>query len=309
MDFFDPHFHVWDISDGTASGHDAKILFAPGDNPVYTLDRYEAEFEGLPDGIHHAGGVFLEAVSVCHVDMQGTDPAFVAHCKAEAAWAAPQLAASEKTYVLVPTCPLESPAVGEILDEYAKVDGFRGIRQIINKDPDWPRNGKALGDPMLNADWVKGLQTLAARGLSFDCQLNPHQYSKFAEIYSTIPDMTVIVNHLGCPTMKDLTDNAEVFWDGLTALAEFKNCYIKLSMLCYTEGAWDTSEVVVAAVKRVIDIFGVDRCMFASNYPVDIKDGWPAGKLFPAFLKLVDHLDADAKAKLFADNAKRAYRV
>lgn len=178
---------------------------------------------------------------------------------------------------------------------------------------DWracrPRNGGALGDPLEIAEWVKGLSVLAARGLSFDLQLNPSQLRKFAEIYATVPDMTVVINHLGCATLADLTDRPDVFFDGLAALAKFPNCYIKLSMLCYPAGDWDTNDVVIAAVKRVIDIFGPDRCMFASNYPVDIKDAWPAERLFPAFLKLVDYLDAETKAKLFAGNARKAYRA
>lgn len=81
--------------------------------------------------------MFLEAVSVCHTSMKGTDPAFVEHCKAEAKWAHGQLSASEKSYSFVFTAPLESESFGAVLDEYAKLDGFRGIRQIVNKDPNW----------------------------------------------------------------------------------------------------------------------------------------------------------------------------
>ena len=59
MDFFDPHFHIWDLSEGTLSGHDASILFAPGGDPVYTVGRYESEFKSLPQGLVHTGGVRL----------------------------------------------------------------------------------------------------------------------------------------------------------------------------------------------------------------------------------------------------------
>lgn len=158
------------------------------------------------------------------------------------------------------------------------------------------------------AEWVKGLGVLASKGFSFDLQLNPRQFSRFAEIYATVPDMTVVINHLGCPTISDLTEKPEVYFDGLKALAKFPNCYIKLSMLCYTAGDWDTNEVVTSAVKRVIDIFGAGRCMFASNYPPDLKDAWPSERLFPAFLKLVDSHDAKTKALLFGGSARRAYR-
>jgi hypothetical protein len=69
--------------------------------------------------------------------MKGTDPAFTEHCLAEAKWAHATLATSAKAYLLVPSCALEASNVADVLDEYAKLDGFRGIRQIVNKDPDW----------------------------------------------------------------------------------------------------------------------------------------------------------------------------
>ena len=47
-------------------------------------------------------------------------------------------------------------------------------------------------------------------------------------------------------------------------------------MLCYITPDWDESDVVVKAVHKLIVIFGPDRCFFASNYPVDVKDNWCA---------------------------------
>jgi hypothetical protein len=64
MDFFDAHFHIWDLSEDTLSGHDASILFAPGGDPVYTVERYENEFTALPKELVHTGGVRLVPCSV-----------------------------------------------------------------------------------------------------------------------------------------------------------------------------------------------------------------------------------------------------
>ena len=50
--------------------------------------------------------------------------------------------------------------------------------------------------------------------------------------------------------------------------------YLKISMLCYTDPKWDENAQFVDTVKGLIKLFGVDRCCFASNYPVDTKDGW-----------------------------------
>ena len=140
-------------------------------------------------------------------------------------------------------------------------------------------------------------------------QLNPHQYLKGARFAKKYPRIPVIINHLGCPTLDDLTKTPDVYFDGMAALAACPNTFIKISMLCYIDADWNTNDVVVSAVHRVISIFGPDRCFFASNFPVDVKDGWPAERLFPAFLKLAAAYDLDARKNLFHASAKRAYRI
>ena len=74
-------------------------------------------------------------------------------------------------------------------------------------------------------------------------------------------------------------------------------------------GSGIRTKLVTDSVLRVIDLFGVERCFFASNYPVDLKSGWPATRLFSAFSRLVGEMaDAD-RQRLFAGNAMRAYGV
>ena len=75
---------------------------------------------------------------------------------------------------------------------------------------------------------------LADVGFSFDMQLNPHQYKKGAAIAQKYPQIPVIVNHLGTPTLKDLEeDDGAVFWEGMEALAAAgPHVYLKISMLC-----------------------------------------------------------------------------
>ena len=73
VNIWDPHFHIWDVSEVTQSGHDPAQLFAPKEDPVYTIDRYENDM--AMEGFKLTGGVFVEAVSVCHVESDG--PFFV----------------------------------------------------------------------------------------------------------------------------------------------------------------------------------------------------------------------------------------
>ena len=59
----------------------------------------------------------------------------------------------------------------------------------------------------------------------------------------------------------------------------------------------------------MIDLFGFNRCIFASNYPVEKLEGWDAQSMYREFQRLVDHLSLEEQEALFALNAMRIYRA
>lgn len=123
------------------------------------------------------------------------------------------------------------------------------------------------------------------------------------------PGIPVVIGHLGSPAPADLREGAAACWEGLEALADLEQAYIKISMLSYADENWRQGTVVREAVHRVLDLFGAGRCMFASNYPVEKKAGWPVPALYAGFRELAAHLDDTGRQRLFADTARRAYRV
>ena len=304
MKLWDPHFHLWDVSPETTTGHDPSQLFAPGGAPVYDRTRYESDAAG--EGFEFTGGALVEAVSVCHVDQDG--PRFAQACVAEARWVSEELAASPHDYVVVASAPLEDPNLPAILDEIAgNCPGLRGIRQILNHEPSWPRN-ESRGDLLERPAWRQGFARLEERSLRFDLQLNPHQFRKAARLLARHPGIPIIIGHLGSPTERDLRDG-RVYWDGLRALAELDQTCLKISMLSYPDAEWERSALVRESVHRAIDLFGVERCLFASNFPVEKHVGWPAARLYRAFRDLAAHLPPADRQRLFADNARRIYGV
>ena len=141
--------------------------------------------------------------------------------------------------------PLETENTAELLGQLAAIDGIKGIRQIVNAKPDWPRNGKFEGDLLDNEAWQKGYAELVKVGFSFDLQLNPPQYLKAAAVITKTPEVPVIINHLGCPTLEDLTERGDVYFAGMEAMAAAsKDVYIKISMLCYITPEWDQNQLV-----------------------------------------------------------------
>ena len=303
MKLWDPHFHLWDVSPDTATGHDASELFAPDGDPVYDRPRFEADL--AVEGFELTGGALVEGVSVCHIEADG--PPFAEACVAEARWVSAQLAPPPHDYVVVASAPLEDPELPTILRELSVCPGMRGIRQIVNHAPSWPRNA-SRGDFLDQPAWQRGFARLEEFGLSFDLQLNPHQFRKAARLVARHPGIPIIIGHLGSPTLENLREGT-VYWDGLEALADVGQVYLKVSMLSYPDRDWDWNELVRESALRAIDLFGPGRCMFASNFPVEKRMGWPADRLYTAFRELVSHLGAADRQKLFADTARQAYRV
>ncbi len=302
---WDPHFHIWDVSDKTKSGHDSKQLFAPNDEPVYSWREYEQDCDQAGVAFSHIGGAFVEAVSVCHTQLSGVP--FSDACLAETSWVSSQLGQSGKEYVMVSSAPLEDPNIGHILGKLAEDAKVCGIRQILNNKPSWPRNER-LGNLLDNRRWKEGYGELEKNKLSFDFQLNPHQFAAAAKLIQKYPGTTAIIDHLGSPTLNDLKENAEQYWDGLRVLAENERTFIKISMLAYIDPEWDQNPLIKETVEKVLEIFGKDRCFFASNFPVEIKKGWNAQRLFGAFVELAEECcSPDELENLFAHNARKAY--
>jgi predicted TIM-barrel fold metal-dependent hydrolase len=307
MEVWDPHFHLWDVTENTRSGHDSSQLFAPDDNPVYSLDLYKQDMLSAGSGFEHSGGAFVEAVSVCHIGVTGDE--FASACLAETSWVSKQLSNSNNCFIIISSASLEDVNAGKILTQLAENPLVRGIRQIINYEPSWPRN-EQLGDLLSNPRWCEGYAELKIYSLSYDFQLNPHQFIDAVRLVEKHPDTPVIIGHLGSPTINDLTENKDVYWDGLNAFSDQEKTYIKISMLSYIDKNWEQNSLVQETVLRVIDLFGIDRCFFASNFPVENHFGWNADRLYKAFVSLVDcQYKKEDQRKLFADNAKKAYRT
>ena len=315
LSFFDPHFHVWDASDKdvSKSGHDAIILFKPKDNPIYGSKEYEEEFKAAEEkyDVIHEGGIFLEAMSVCFPNT-AAGAELVDLYRKELTWAKKTLIGdSKKKYLFIPSASLEDPNIIEYLTELKNTYLVRGIRQIVNYEPSWPRN-EMLGNLFDNGNFEKGFELLGLHNLSFDMQLNPHQYDQAIKLIKTYPKTQVIINHLGTPTLDDLKDEIkkETFWNGMKQFAAFDNVSIKISMLCYIDPNWDENELVVNAVYEIISLFGFKRCAFASNYPVDSKDEWESERLFKAFEKITkDKYSLEERAMLYGGAAKSMYRL
>jgi predicted TIM-barrel fold metal-dependent hydrolase len=93
----------------------------------------------------------------------------------------------------------------------------------------------------------------------------------------------------------------------MRALAASPHCYCKLSCLCLPDGPWD-DESNRRVVLEAIETFGVERCMFASNFPVDSLCA-DFDTIFSGFAAIVAEMSDADRLQLFHDNAIRFYRL
>ena len=157
-----------------------------------------------------------------------------------------------------------------------------------------------------NSKFLANFHKLARYGLGFDYMAFPNHMKPMAKLASENPGVTVYVEHTGMPY--DHTPEGLAVWqEGMRALAAVPNVVCKLSGLGNTVPKW-TEELIRPYVLEAIDIFGIDRCMFASNFPTDGAFSTMRA-VWEAFFSIAKVFTPEERDKLFAANAIRHYRL
>jgi predicted TIM-barrel fold metal-dependent hydrolase len=179
------------------------------------------------------------------------------------------------------------------IDRQLAASRFRGVRPM----------GRSA-DP-LPAGEV--LAALAERRLVFELMARPDQLVVAAEGLASHDSLTVVVEHTGWPRSGD--DEERRLWrDGIAALADLgPEVVCKLSGLAMPLGTMDP-EAFRPWIEHAIEAFGPDRCMFASNFPVDGIHG-TLDDLWSTCATLAADLDDATRDQLFAGTAERTYRI
>ena len=224
----------------------------------------------------------------------------------ETRWVSEQKARYGFPTVIVGHARLEREDVEEVLAGHTRYPDVRGIRQKPRaaESPDRVEPGTpgSMGDPQ----WRAGFALLEKYGLSLDLQTPWWHLPEAADLARAFPRTQIIVNHTGLPA--DRTEAGLRAWRrALEAVAAAPNVAIKISGLGQRDHSWPYQSNR-RVVRETISVFGIDRCMFASNFPVD---GLCAtyNRIFDAFKEFVAPLPGGDQEKLFHDNAVRIYRM
>lgn len=199
-----------------------------------------------------------------------------------------------------------APDVRPQLDRLTKYRGMRGLRMQLQ----WHENPqyRFASGPDLARDRVlqKNVAKLADYGWSFDLQVFAGQMDGAAELAESAPRVTFILQHAGM-----LEDLSPAGWDkwraGMRKLAARPNMVSKLSALGTFIHKNDPQHIA-AVVRETVAIFGADRCLFGSNFPVEkLWTGY--APLVAAFRAAVEPLGAKIESAALHDTAVRVYRL
>jgi predicted TIM-barrel fold metal-dependent hydrolase len=298
MQIIDPHHHLWDLE-----RHDYPWLRPETPHPAGDLTPICRSYR-LDDFLADAAG--LELVKSVHLqaEIDRSDPI------KETAWlqaVADAPGSRGFPHGIVAFADLADPKVETTLEQHCRYANMRGIRYLLNYEAGEPLYcATERGDWLRDPRWRQGYALLAKYGLSFDLQIFWQQMADALDLARIFPDTQIILNHTGMPRKRD-RDYVEAWQGGMRTLAAAPNVAVKVSGLSMFHHDW-TAARIRPFVLDAIEIFGTDRCMFASNFPVD-KLHAEYGDVWRAFDQITTDFSEPERRTLFHDNAKRLYRL
>ncbi|MBC63520.1 MAG: amidohydrolase [Chloroflexi bacterium] len=176
---------------------------------------------------------------------------------------------------------------------------FKGVRHLweTDEDPQW----------IINSGAIRGLKIIAERNLTFDFLARPKNLIYIPKIMSLVPNLRAVLDHVGKPEIAE--KKIQPWLSDLRKIASIDNVFCKLSGMI-TEANhenWNIDDLR-PYVHHALSLFGVDRIMFGSDWPVctlagqykDVKNS------FDEILKDIDHASQN---KIFGENASKFYKI
>jgi predicted TIM-barrel fold metal-dependent hydrolase len=280
----DAHQHFWDprVNYHPWLCDETPIAFRYGDYAALRRPYLPADYFADAGAHQVVKTVYVEA------EWDPRDPL------GETAWVGRLRRETGLPTVMVAQAWLDRDDIASVLERQAAHEFVRGVRH------------KPPRGAMRDARWRAGFARLARHGLRFDLQAPWTALADAAALCRDFPDTQVVLNHTGLPADRSAAGIAG--WKAaLRSLAACPNAAIKISGLGVPGARWTARgnrEIVLSA----IEIFGVPRAMFASNFPVDSLCA-SFDEIYSGFRDITGSLCALEQRALFHDNALRIYAM
>lgn len=294
--FLDAHAHFWDLGTDNYPWLCGRgvIPFRYGDYTPLKRDYLPADFRRDAAAFTLAGMVHIEAKF---------DPD---RPLAETRWLEDLAAETGLPTVCVGQVDMAAPDAAEVLAGHAASPLIRGVRSFPAAADSAAEAKRGAPGSMDDPAYRAAMPELARHGLSLDIQVVWWHLDALAELAADFPEVQIVLNHTGLPANRS-AEGLAGWRRAMERAAQGDNVALKISGLGIKGRAWrleDQEPVILDALA----IFGTERCLFASNYPVDSLVG-DYRSIIGGYRRATRHLAPEAVAGLFHDNAARVYRV
>jgi predicted TIM-barrel fold metal-dependent hydrolase len=194
---------------------------------------------------------------------------------------------------IVAHADLSDARVGDVLERHlAASSRVKGIRDF------------GEGDYLVSPDWLRGYALLERYGLLCDLDCPWEKMSQARDVALQFPSTTLVLEHAGYPRSR--TDDYFRSWrQGLASLAEAENAMCKISGLGMFDRQWTVASIR-PWVMSCIEAFGVERCFFGTNWPVDRLFS-SYDPVINAYEEIVADFTLGERESLFFRNAEAVY--
>lgn len=295
LPILDAHLHFWDP---TRNYHpwlcdEPMIPFRYGDYGAIRRPFLPEEYRRLAGSHRVMGCVYMEAEWA------------PGQAAGEAAWIQVLNAETDWPNAMVAQAWLDRDDIEAQLERLARYPLVKGVR---HKPASLPRSeyrsGHGLAGSLECPRYRRGYAALARHGLIFELQVPWWHLAEVEVLLERHPEVAVVVNHAGVPGERD-AETLRAWANAMEQIARYPQVMLKLSGIGLAGKPWrieDNRELIHTA----IELMGTERCMFASNFPVDslvvrLDD------LFSAFKTLSADYSRAQRLALFCDNAMRCY--
>lgn len=195
--------------------------------------------------------------------------------------------------------PLVKTDGAEVLDEFAGREKLRGLRHVVQDEPD--------DDFILGEDFNRGVEEVIRRGLTYDILIYERQLPQVTAFVDRHPDGQFVLDHIAKPQIAQ--GEIDRWRDGMNLLAQRENVWCKISGVV-TEADWRewTLDSIRPYLDATLEAFGPERLMFGSDWPVCLV-ACEYARWFETIREWSAPLTDAERHSLFAGAATTAYRL
>ena len=189
---------------------------------------------------------------------------------------------------------LRGSKAGDVIERHLENDNFKGVRDF------------SYGDYLVNKQFRQGYSLLEQYDLVSSIAAQWQDMDHLADLAQTYPNIKIVLDHAGFPSKRGIEYFAD--WKaGMERIAKIENIFCKISGLGMGDNNW-TTESIRPYVETCIELFGIRRSLFATNWPIDSL--WSEyGDVVKAYREITSNYSETEIGRLFSKNAEEIYQL